>query len=62
MIGGDKRLGDPDFTDANIGILIPMDSFLIFHSVNYKEQHRTIKEIKRKNNGRYLYNVGYVFK
>lgn len=57
MIGGDKRPGDPDFTDANIGILIPMDSSLNFHSVNYKEQHIKIEELERKNSGKHLYNA-----
>lgn len=57
VIGGDKRPDDPDFTDDNIQVLIPMDSSLNLNTTNFNELHKKIEEIKKDNNGNYMYSV-----
>ena len=57
MIGGDKRPNDPDFTDDNIGILIPMSSSLNFYTTKFEEIDEKIEKIKKNNNGNYLYSI-----
>lgn len=54
MIGGDKRPGDPDFTDNNIGVLIPLDSSINFHTTDSEAFKKAIENTKKNNNGVYL--------
>lgn len=57
MIGGDKRPGDPDLTDENISLLIPMDSSFNIYSTDFDAMSAKIEKIKEKNNGKYLYSI-----